>query len=74
MNPLTDEELELLTAMGNCYNTCFEDFEETLKMISGWRGYTTDEVKTILTQIKEKYVDDPEYQRLRNRFPKEFPV
>lgn len=71
---LTDEELELLSAMGNCYNTCLEDFEETLRMISIWRGYTTEEVKIILIRMKDKYADDSEYQRLRSRFPKEFPV
>ena len=67
-------EHELLKAMGDCYQTCYEDFEETLRMISGWRGYTTDEVKGILLEMKKKYSNDPKYIKLRDRFPKEFPV
>ena len=71
---MDDKEHELLKAMGDCYNTCLEDYQRSLEMISGWRGYTTDEVEEILVEMKKKYNDDPEYNRLRNRFPKEFPV
>ena len=71
---MDEREYELLKAMGDCYNTCFEDFERSLEMISGWRGYTTDEVKEILVKMKKKYLNDPEYNKLRKRFPAEFPV
>ncbi|OLS16695.1 MAG: hypothetical protein HeimC3_52050 [Candidatus Heimdallarchaeota archaeon LC_3] len=71
---MEDKEHELLKAMGNCYNTCFKDFNESLRMISGWRGYTTDEVKEILLKMKTRYKIDPEYIRLRKKFPEEFPV
>ena len=71
---MNDKEHELLSAMGNCYQTCHENFEETLRMISGWRGFTTDEVKEILSDIKIKYGQTEEYKTLRKRFPKEFPV
>ena len=71
---MDEQEHELLKAMGDCYLTCYEDFEESLRMISGWRGYTTDEVKNILLKMKNKYKNDPVYVKLRERFPKEFPV
>ena len=71
---MDNKEHELLKAMGDCYNTCKENYEETLRMISGWRGYTTEEVKAILIKMKSKYSNDPEYISLRKRFPKEFPV
>ena len=71
---MNDKELELLTAVGNCYNTCHEDFEATLKMISGWRGYTTEEVKQILLEVKRIYSQDSTYIKLRKEFPKEFPI
>ena len=71
---MNDKELELLTAVGNCYNTCHEDFESTLDMISGWRGYTSEEVKQILLAVKEKHSQDPTYIKLRKKFPKEFPI
>ena len=71
---VNDKELELLNAVGNCYNACHENFEETLNMISGWRGYTSEEVKDILTEVKDKYSQDPEYIKLRKRFPRDFPI
>ena len=43
-------------------------------MISGWRGYTSDEVHDILTNVKEKYSATEEYQKLRMRFPDDFPI
>ncbi|MFW9855181.1 MAG: hypothetical protein ACFFFG_08965 [Candidatus Thorarchaeota archaeon] len=71
MNP---KEHELLKAMGDCYRACKGSFEETLRMISGWRGYTTEEVRLILLGVRDKYGTEPEYIELRNRFPKDFPV
>ena len=71
---MDEKELELLSALGNCYQTCHENFEESLKMISGWRGFTTEEVKAILTEVKKKYSQTDEYKKLRKRFPTEFPV
>ena len=71
---MNDKELELFKAVGNCYQACHEDYKETLKMISGWRGYTSDEVHDILTNVKEKYSATEEYQKLRMRFPDDFPI
>jgi hypothetical protein len=68
------KEYELLKAMGDCYKACEGDFKETLGMISGWRGYTSEEVRLILITIREKYGSEAEYLRLRKRFPKDFPV
>ena len=71
---MNDEELELFTAVGNCYQTCKENYEETLKMISGWRGYTTQDAHNILVEVKKKYGATDDYQKLRGRFPKDFPI
>ena len=71
---MNDQELELLTAAGNCYQTCLEGFNRTMEMISRWRGYTPEEVIEILRKTKEKYGNEEEYIKLRKRFPEEFPV
>ena len=71
---MNEIELELLSACGNCWNTCHEDFDRTMEMISRWRGYTPEEAKEILTHVKEQYNTDEEYIKLRKRFPEEFPI
>lgn len=71
---MDDKELELLTAAGNCYNICLENFDQTMEMISRWRGYTPEEVIKILQEVRKKYGDTDEYITLRKRFPEEFPV
>ncbi len=71
---MNDKELELLTAAGNCYQTCLEGFDRTMEMISRWRGYTPQEVIEILRSLNEKYGQDEEYIKLRKRFPTDFPV
>lgn len=71
MNPV---EKELLEAMGNCYRACQGTFEETLQMISGWRGYTPEEVKDMLQKLAKTHVADEEFKRLRKRFPADFSI
>ena len=71
---MNDQELELLTAAGNCYQTCLEGFDRTMEMISRWRGYTPEEVIEILRKTKEKFGNEEEYIKLRKRFPEDFPV
>jgi hypothetical protein len=71
MEPL---EYELLKAAVNCYNTCMEDFENTVKMISDARNLDSEEVKKILMRLKDKYRNDPDYVMLRSRLPSDFPV
>lgn len=71
---MNDKELELLTAAGNCYQTCFEDFNRTMEMISRWRGYTPEEVIDILRDVRKKYGQSNEYIELRKRFPEDFPI
>ena len=43
-------------------------------MVGGARGLTVDQVKRMLEDIREKYGADVEYQRLRGRLPKDFPL
>ena len=71
---LTPRERELLTGMGNCYASCHEDFEHTVEMVGDTRGLTVDQVKRMLEEIRERYGADVEYQRLRGRLPKDFPL
>ena len=71
---MDDKELELFEAMGNCYQACHKGFEETLEMISGWRGYTSDEVHQILIEVKANYSKNLQYIELRKKFPEEFPI
>ena len=71
MNP---RERELMTGMGNCYASCHEDFEHTVEMVGDARGLTVDQVKTMLENIRKENGGDVEYQRLRGRLPKDFPL
>jgi len=67
-------EQELLTGMGNCYEACGEDFEGTVRMVAGARHRQVVEVKATLERMRTAYGKMPEYQRLRQRLPHEFPV
>jgi len=63
-----------MTGMGNCYASCHEDFEHTVEMVSDARGLTVDQVKKMLENIRKENGGDVEYQRLRGRLPKDFPL
>ena len=71
---LTPRERELLTGMGNCYSSCHEDFEETVRMVGDARDLTVDQLKKMLEDIREKYGRETDYQKLRGRLPKDFPL
>jgi hypothetical protein len=66
-------ERELLTGMGNCYEACHADFEETIEMVAGNRKRTPEDVKESLHQMSQRFSADSEYQRLRARLPADFP-
>ena len=70
---MTPKELDLLQGMRNCYSVCHANFEETIEMVGGGRGVRPEEVKHILTQIKEKHSDEIAYKEIRAQLPKEFP-
>ena len=63
-----------MNGMGNCYASCHEDFEHTLEMVSDARGLAVDQVKKMLEEIRGKYGADLDYQNLRGRLPKDFPL
>ncbi len=65
---------ELLEGMGNCYAACHEGFEETIRMVSGSRGRTAEDVIATLRRLRNECAPDAEYRRLRLRFPSDFPV
>ncbi len=71
---MTPREHELLNGMGNCYATCGEDFQHTMRMVAHARGRTVEDVKATLAEMKAKYNADPEYVNLRKRLPAEFPL
>jgi hypothetical protein len=66
-------ERELLTGMGNCYEACHADFEQTIEMVSGNRKRTPEDVMETLRQMSHRFSGDPEYQHLRARLPADFP-
>ncbi len=74
MYNMTPREHELLQGMGNCYAACHASFEETVDMVGGSRGLSSEEVKSILALIREKYGQDAEYRTLRTRLPDDFPM
>jgi len=59
--------------MGNCYEACGADFEDTIGMVAGSRRRTPEDVKQTLAAMAEQYGTDPEYQKLRARLPPSFP-
>ena len=70
---MTPKERELLQGMGNCYDVCHSDFEETVRMVGNRRSLTSEEVKAILKRIKEASGHTDEYKELRSRVPSDFP-
>ncbi|MDX1534347.1 MAG: hypothetical protein R3291_01860 [Thermoplasmata archaeon] len=70
---MDDSDRELLTGMGNCYDVCREDFEETVRMVSSARGLTADIVKARLLRMRDEWGDTEAYQALRARLPDDFP-
>ncbi|MCI4369570.1 MAG: hypothetical protein L3K09_08440 [Thermoplasmata archaeon] len=71
---MTPRDRELITGMGNCYEACHADCSDTLGMVAGARHLTVDEVRERLLWMGRQHASDPEYLRLRARFPAEFPV
>jgi hypothetical protein len=67
-------ERELLTGMGNCYEACGEDFDGTVEMVAHSRRRTPEDVKQTLAAMRQRYGADPDYQRLRERLPPDFPL
>ena len=71
---MTPRERELLRGMGNCYAACHASFEETVEMVGGSRGLSNEQVKSMLTKMRERYGQEGEYKELRSRLPEDFPV
>ncbi len=71
---MTPRERELLQGMGNCYEACHADFDDTVGMVGSARGLSPEEVKKMLGEMKEKYGEMDDYKVLRSRLPKEFPL
>lgn len=59
--------------MCNCYSVCGEDFENTVRMVAGSRGRTTDDVKKTLLRLAKENAAEAGYQALRGRLPADFP-
>ena len=45
-----------------------------MEMVGDARGLTVDDVKKTLEEIRGKYGADSDYQKLRGRLPKDFPL
>jgi hypothetical protein len=66
-------ERELITGMGNCFEACHADFEDTVGMVADSRRRTREDVKETLAGMARRYGNDSDYQRLRARLPASFP-
>lgn len=71
---MEEAELELLNGMCNCYATCHEDFEGTVRMVARARSLSSAEVKNRLESMKERYSKTKQYEEFRLRLPESFPV
>ncbi len=60
--------------MCNCYRACGADFEGTVSMVGGARGLTSEEVKEILSRIKEEHGTEAEYLEMKKNLPSNFPL
>jgi hypothetical protein len=70
---LSPRDKELLEGMGNCYSACGDDFDNTVSMVAGARGRTTEDVKETLQRLAKESAGENEYRTLRSRLPTEFP-
>jgi hypothetical protein len=66
-------ERELLTGMGNCFEACGANFEETVEMVASSRRRTPEDVKQTLAGMAQRYGSDADYKALRHRLPPSFP-
>ena len=71
---MTPKERELLQGMVNCYHACHASFEDTASMVGSTRGLSPEEVKEILSRMREADVHGEEYRALRSRLPDDFPL
>lgn len=71
---MTPRERELLTGMGNCYAACGADFEGTVAMVAHARDLEPAEVLATLERLRRDHGAEGDYQRLRARLPREFPL
>ena len=71
---MTPKERELLQGMVNCYHACHASFEDTVSMVGSGRGLSPEEVKGILSRMREADVQGEEYRALRSRLPDDFPL
>lgn len=71
---MNDSDRELLMGMGNCFEVCGEDFEETVRMVSSARGLTPEVVLARLHRMREAFGDSETYRTLRARLPEAFPI
>jgi hypothetical protein len=73
LETLSPRDRELLQGMCNCYSACGDDFENTVRMVAGARGRTTDDVKETLLRLAKENAGGQEYGTFRSRLPTEFP-
>ncbi|MGA8603663.1 MAG: hypothetical protein WB788_01165 [Thermoplasmata archaeon] len=66
-------ERELLTGMGNCFEACGADFDDTVGMVADSRHRSREDVKETLASMARRYSLDSDYRKLRDRLPPTFP-
>ena len=62
----------MLQGMVNCFHVCHANFEDTVGMVGSARGLAPEEVKEVLSRLREAYGE--EYKKLRSQLPEDFPL
>lgn len=70
---MREGEIELLTGMRNCYASCGDNFDNTVRMVANARGLDPEYVKVTLRKMSKQYSGDADYRRLRKEIPDDFP-
>ena len=68
-----EADWELMEGMVNCYATCREDFENTVRMVAAARGLRRSDVKKRIIRIRKEVGETAEFMALRTQLPEEFP-
>ena len=70
---MSPRDKELLEGMCNCYSACGDGFDNTVMMVAGSRGRSSQDVKETLSRLAQENKGQAEYLALRSRLPSEFP-
>jgi len=70
----SEKDLYILTRMRGWRRNWSVGFEETTGMVSNALKMSQDELLDALEQLRKKFANTPEYKKLRQDLPKDWPL